>query len=76
MRVAVVEKTIERLTRMTSSSLGNPRYRVWFTDGTSYPTQPNSMWALGAENAEYRGGPVKVHIERGQVTYVEERSKA
>jgi hypothetical protein len=66
----VTVRTIARLERMTSSRMGNPRFRVFFTDGTSAPTAPDVMWSYGAENREYRAGPIEVHTNgRGHITY-------
>lgn len=46
--------TVERVERMRSSVNGNPRYRVHLTDGRSFPTAPDAMWAYAADNAEWR----------------------
>jgi len=53
-------KTIERLERLRSSTNGNPRYLIHFTDGTTAKTQSDSMVAYGLENRENIGVPVLV----------------
>lgn len=66
----VTVRTIERLERMPSSHYGNPRFRVFFTDGTSAATAPDVMWAYGAENRDEIGVPTEVHTDgRGNVTF-------
>jgi len=56
--------------RMPSSRNGNPRFRVTFTDGTSAPTMPDTMWAYGAANPEHIGVELEVHYNgRGHITY-------
>lgn len=58
------------LVRMPSSHYGNPRFRVFFEDGSNAPTQPDSMIAYGAENPEWRGVDLEVHYNgRGHVTW-------
>lgn len=66
-------KTIDYLERMNNSTNGNPRYRVGFTDGTSYTTKPDTMIAYALTNPEYREGPVKVTFmgKREQIVNVE-----
>ena len=63
-------QTIDHMERMPSSKLGNPRFRVFFTDGTSAPTKPDAMWALEAENTDYRDTELVVSYNgRGHITY-------
>ena len=65
-------KKIHSLDRMRNSAAGNPRYRVFFTDGTSAETKPDASCNYGLENPEY-GSPnmVKVTYERGKIALVE-----
>lgn len=66
-------KTIDHLERMNNSYNGNPRFRVYFTDGTSYRTSPDAMFCYGIENPEYRA-PALVEIEldgRENIVYAE-----
>ena len=53
-------KTIERLERLNGSRMGNPRFLIHFTDGTTAKTQTDSMVAYGLENRENIGVPVRV----------------
>lgn len=63
-------QTITNLVRMDSSRNGNPRFRVFFEDGSNAPTEPDAAWSYGAENSEFRAGPVEVHYNgRGHITY-------
>lgn len=55
--------TVERVERMRSSVNGNPRYRVHLTDGQSFPTAPDAMWAYGADNREWRESVVWFALE-------------
>lgn len=70
MSTMIQTQTITHLDRMASSKNGNPRLRVFFDDGTSAPTEPDTSWAYEAENSEFRAGPVEVHYNgRGHITY-------
>lgn len=70
-----ITKTIASMHRMKSSVNGNPRFKVIFTDGVSAPTAPDAGWSYGAENPEYRGGPVVVHLnDQGHIEFIEARS--
>lgn len=61
---------IRKLERRRNSVNGNPRYMVWFEDGTGYLTALDAACAYGIENPEMKG-LLEVTIERGQVTYLE-----
>lgn len=61
---------IVRTERMNSSANANPRFRVHFKSGVSYPTKPDASVAYGIENPEYNSGPVRVTLERDQIVYV------
>jgi hypothetical protein len=52
--------TIASLERMKLSAMGNPTFRVTFTDGTVARTRENASIAYSIENSEYRGVPVRV----------------
>jgi hypothetical protein len=41
--------------RMGSSKFGNPRFRLTFADGTSYPTSVDAGVAYGIENSDNIG---------------------
>lgn len=53
-------KVIDRLERLNSSRMGNPRFLIHFTDGTTAKTQTDAMVAYGLENRENIGVPVQV----------------
>lgn len=61
-------KTISRIERKRSSVNGNPRFELFFTDGTSASTAVDAGVAYGIENPEYRRGPVEFTVtSRGQI---------
>jgi hypothetical protein len=63
--------TADHVERMPSSVNGNPRYRVFFTNGTSAPTAPDASLAYGIENRGMLGVPKRVIFDgRGNVTYM------
>lgn len=53
-------QTIERLERLKLSVNGNPRFRIYFTDGQTALTQTDSSIAYGLENRKNIGVPVTV----------------
>jgi hypothetical protein len=53
-------KTIASLGRLKLSKMGNPTFRVTFTDGTVARTRENASIGYSIENPEYRDVPVKV----------------
>ena len=53
-------QTIDRLERLNNSVNGNPRFRIYFTDGQTAVTQSDASIAYGLENRENIGVPVKV----------------
>lgn len=62
-------KTIESFERLANSRMGNPAFRIIFTDGTKRRTAPNAMVAYMLPNSEYQGVEVVVGFNpRGQVT--------
>ena len=71
---------VVKMERMRSSVNGNPRFRIYLDNGEDYPTQPDAMFAYGAENPEIQGtwrdreagtAPlVEWHVNgRGHITY-------
>jgi len=63
-------KTIERLKRLPVSSMGNPAWHVFFTDGTDARTSSNAGWSYEAENRENIGVPLEVHFTKaGRIAY-------
>lgn len=69
MRTTVV-KTVQRLHRLNNSVNGNPRYRVFFTDGTDAVTSSDAGFAYGIDNPEMRG-PVSVEYTRsGRIAHM------
>lgn len=63
-------KTIDYVERQRLSAAGNPRFRVFFTDGTSAFTKPDSMVNYIIENREHRNVPLIVTAEAGLITKV------
>ena len=61
--------TIYGLERMRSSANGNPRYRIYFTDGTHAVTQWDAAVSYGLENAENIGVPVTVTATRSGLVF-------
>lgn len=61
-------KTIESFERLANSRMGNPAFRIIFTDGTKRRTAPSAMVAYMLPNPEYQGVEVVVGFDsRGQV---------
>lgn len=61
-------KTIDHVTRIGLSGLGNPRFRLHFTDGTTATTKPNTSIAYGLPNSLWEGVPVRITANgRGEV---------
>lgn len=58
--MGTVIRTIASLKRLTNTRMGNPRYVVTFTDGTTMRTRANSYIAAVIENSEYRDVPLIV----------------
>lgn len=62
---------IGSLERMPSSVNGNPRYRVTFTDGESFPMMPDASASYGLTNRENLENRVRASINgRGHIEYV------
>lgn len=65
-------RTILRLERLRSSNYGNPRFRVFFTDGSVAQTSPNSGYAYEIENEGHASNGVPLVVTftaAGQVAY-------
>ena len=63
-------KTIDHTERMRSSVNGNPRWMVFFTDGASIATSPDSSCAYGINNRNNLAGPVELTLARGLITNI------
>ena len=53
-------RRIDHLERMTSSRNGNPRFRIYFTDGSIAVTSSDAAFCYGLENRENFGVDVAV----------------
>lgn len=63
-------KIISSLERINNSVWGNPRYRVYFTDGTSTLTMSDASINYGITNPEYRDVPVVFTFTRaGRISH-------
>lgn len=63
-------KMIESLRWLNNDENGNPRWRIYWTDGTSNDTAPGAQIAYAIENDEYQNVPLSVTTKRRQVTDV------
>jgi len=62
-------KVIDSFERLANSPMGNPAFRIIFTDGTKRRTVANAMVAYALPNSEYLGVPMVVGFNtRGQVS--------
>lgn len=61
--------TIATLERLKLSAMGNPRFRVTFTNGLVAQTQTDSSVGYSIENPEYRNVPVVVSFTRAGRIY-------
>jgi hypothetical protein len=62
---------IERLEGLNSTSNANPRWHVWFTDGTDALTMSDTGCASGLGNPEFRNTPLDVTFTRaGRIRHV------
>ena len=57
-------RRIDSLKRLNSSVNGNPRFRVYFTDGSSAETQSDAGFCYGLENRENFGVDVAVRFTK------------
>ena len=57
-------RQIDHLERMNSSRNGNPRFRIYFTDGSIAVTQSDAGFCSGLENRENFGVDVAVTFTR------------
>lgn len=57
-------RTIASIKRLNTSALGNPRFRVTFTDGSIAQTQSDASISYSIENREYRDVPLEVTFSR------------
>jgi hypothetical protein len=69
LREGYVIKTRTSIERMRSSAVANPRWRLFFDDGTSFTTKPDASCGYGADNSEFRGR-IQIRIERGQIVHI------
>lgn len=61
--------TIATLERLKLSAMGNPRFRVTFTNGLVAQTQTDSSVGYSIESPEYRNVPVVVSFTRAGRIY-------
>lgn len=66
--------TIAKWERLRVSHMGNPRFRVTFTNGRVAETKKDAAVNYGLENPEYNEGrPINVTFDsEGKIIYVEE----
>ena len=57
-------RRIDHLDRLNSSVNGNPRFRVYFTDGSVAETQSDAGFCYGLENRENFGMDVTVSFTK------------
>jgi len=62
--VVTTTRQIDHLERMNSSRNGNPRFRIYFTDGSIAVTQSDAGFCSGLENRENFGVDVAVTFTR------------
>jgi hypothetical protein len=67
------EKTVDHMVRGSNSVNGNPRYRVFFADGTSFRTSPDSQASYDFQNSSNQGDVTVTIDGRGNITHVEKR---
>jgi hypothetical protein len=69
-RAGLTISALERL--LNTPATGNPRWHVYFTNGTSASTSPNADITFGIENSEYRGVPLTVSFDSrtGDITKI------
>lgn len=61
---------IEHLTRLYLSMNGNPRFRVYFTDGSVHQTMTDAGLGYEIENPEFRNAPLTVTFTaRGRIRH-------
>jgi hypothetical protein len=61
---------IDHTVRLNNTVNGNPRYRVYFTDGTEAVTQSDASVAYGIENSDMQGVPLLISFSRnGTIVY-------
>lgn len=62
-------KRIETTERLPNSRMGNPRWRVTFTDGTVAITTSDASISYAINNPEYRNNDVRVWLtEAGRIS--------
>lgn len=65
-------KTIQTLDRKPNSLAGNPRWTVYFTDGTKAETKPDASCNYDLQNPEFHApNMVQVYFERGKIAEIE-----
>ncbi len=70
---AVMIRTIEHIQRLRASVNGNPRFRIYFTDGPPVTTMSDAMFIYAVGNAGMREGcTVNVVLTRaGRISHME-----
>jgi hypothetical protein len=59
-----VVKTIIRAERLNNSVNGNPRYRLYFADGSAHTTQSDSACTYDVENLAKHGATLELTLTR------------
>lgn len=65
-----IRKTVDHLERLNNSRDGNPRYKVYFTDGDVYQTEDNASCNYGIENSEMRSEIEFTVTRAGRIDYM------
>ena len=65
----VTVQTIATVEHAGTSNMGNPTYRVTFTDGVSALTVSNSGWAYEATNSDNHGVPLEVTWSGSRIAF-------
>jgi hypothetical protein len=60
-------KKVDHLERLNSSVNGNPRFHVYFTDGTDSITSSDAAFCYGIENPDMRGAVVVSFTRAGRI---------
>jgi hypothetical protein len=64
-------RVIKSVTRLPNTKNGNPRYRLYLTNGDTLLTKPDAQVANVIENSEYLNVAVQITLENGQLVRVE-----
>lgn len=63
--------TVESVSRLNNSAMGNPAWMIHFTDGTSARTSANVSFSYELTEHNYNGKTVDVHTTKaGRITHL------